>query len=501
MKNPVFDASTYTKYIKERSNVKLYNSDRDTKVPQGERSSIISRPPVQDKGTNGLLAIFSKEVKRLLIFLFAGNGSTGIPTDGQLAVSSPLTNPRSVIINPTNTNQFIIGCTNSNSVVGGNLILSVNKSTGVITKFAGTGYVNDNNSMSGDAIVSAAVGDGTHVTYTTTSPHGFANDASVRVIGLSVSGFNITGNVVNSPSTTTFRLAAAVTGNHSGNNGSAGIKAVDARLAAPNGTLFDSFGNFYWSEGGAYVIRRIDTDGYISRYAGTGSAANLGDGNHRLNIAVKFSGVRGMAIDQQNNIYLADTEGARRVRRIDYATGIITTIVGTGTAGVPTEGQLGTAASLRAPTALAFDKDYQNLYILDYSGANTDANLNGVYRYNIVDGKVYIIHQSLNLIGQFSNPRVIALDSYGNIYIGEGNVPARVFRIDISTGAISLYAGGGSSTEYNKIDAKNAWMVTIFGMFFDADNTLYVTSSGGSSFPALNRVLTIPYTPVTSIEF
>ena len=500
MKNPVFDASTYTKYLKERSNVKLYNSDRDTKVPQGERSSIISRPPVQDKGTNGLLAIFSKEVKRLLIFLFAGNGSTGTPTYGQLAVSSPLANPRSVIINPINPNQIIIGCTNSNSVVGGNLILSVNKSTGVLTKFAGTGYVTDNNSMSGDAIVSAAVGNGTHVTYTTTSAHGFANGASVRVIGLSLAELNITGNVFDS-SGTTFRLAApGVNVSHSGGvNGTAGIKAVDANLAAPNGTLFDSVGNFYWSEGGAYVIRRIDTDGYISRYAGTGSGT-LGDGNHRLNTAVKFSGVRGMAIDQQNNIYLADTEGAVRVRRIDYATGIITTIVGTGTRGVPTEGQLGTAALLRAPTSLAFDKDYQNLYILDYSSADNSSNLNGVYRYNIADGRIYIIHQSLNRIGQFSNPRAIALDSYDNIYVGEGNVTARVFRIDISTRAISLYAGGGSSTEYNKIDSKDAAMVTIFGMFFDADNTMYVTSSGGSSFPALNRVLTIPYTPVTSIE-
>ncbi len=360
MKNPVFDASTYTEYLKKRSNLKLYKSDIVNKVPQGERSSIISRPPVEDIGSNGLLAIFSRNVKRMLINLFAGNGSTGTPTYGELAVLSPLANPRSVIINPTNTNQIIIGCTNSNSVVGGNLILSVNKSTGVLTRFAGTGYVTDNNSMSGDAIVSGATTDGTYVTYTTTSAHGFANNASVRVIGLSIPGFNITGLVFDSQTTTTFRIAAAgLTGTHSGGiNGTAGIKAVDARLGSPSAGVFDSFGNFYFSDQLARVIRRIDTDGYISRYAGTGGFDLITDGLHRLNTTAGDSrGVRGLAIDQQNNIYLADPEvQCRNVKRIDYSSGIITTIEGskTGIQGLPTEGQLGTSALFSRPILTCF---------------------------------------------------------------------------------------------------------------------------------------------------
>jgi len=504
MKNPVFDASTYTKYIKERSNVKLYNSDRDTKVPQGERSSIISRPPVQDKGTNGLLAIFSKEVKRFLVNLFAGNGSGGIPTDGQLAALSPLTNSRSITINPTNTNQIIIGCANPGSgASGGNLILSVNKSTGVITRFAGTGFFTSN-TISGDAIVSAAVGDGTHVTYTTTSAHGFANGASVRVIGLSLPQLNITGNVFDSPSTTTFRLAAAVTGNHSGNNGSAGIKAVDARLGSPHSAVFDSLGNYYYVEQFGCVVRRIDTDGYISRYAGTTPAAFSFNGNNKFRIddtnsgtgnnGVMFRGPRGIAIDNNNNIYIADTDNWL-IRKIDYSSGIISTIVGvTGVQGVPTEGQLGTAASLRGPTALAFDKDYQNLYILDYASA-VNPFMNGVYRYNIADGRVYIIHQSYNVTGLLLDPRGLALDSDGKIYVSDFGPNARVFGIDPITKDITLYAGGGNSTNYSNVDRLDVKLQNIFSLCFDTNRTLYVVMTG-----AQGRVVTIQNTPVTSIE-
>jgi len=54
------DSSTYTKYLRQRANTNMYKNDTTTGVPQVERMSIISRPPVRDVLTTGLLRQINK---------------------------------------------------------------------------------------------------------------------------------------------------------------------------------------------------------------------------------------------------------------------------------------------------------------------------------------------------------------------------------------------------------------------------------------------------------
>ena len=49
------DSSTYTKYLRQRANTNMYQADIGSGVPQVERMSIISRPPIRDVLTTGLL--------------------------------------------------------------------------------------------------------------------------------------------------------------------------------------------------------------------------------------------------------------------------------------------------------------------------------------------------------------------------------------------------------------------------------------------------------------
>ena len=54
------DNTTYTKYLRQRANVNMFRNDTTKGIPQVERMSIISRPPVQDVLTTGLLRQINK---------------------------------------------------------------------------------------------------------------------------------------------------------------------------------------------------------------------------------------------------------------------------------------------------------------------------------------------------------------------------------------------------------------------------------------------------------
>jgi DNA-binding beta-propeller fold protein YncE len=190
-----------------------------------------------------------------------------------------------------------------------------------------------------------------------------------------------------------------------------------ADLASPFGVAFDSSGNLYFVEMKANRVGRIDADQRVS-IAGSGTKGSVGDGGsalraefdgpHSLAVGMdgviyvadtwnnrvrkidpksgiitnfaggekgfggdggpaakaKFGGVYCIAFDPAGKtIYLADLDN-RRIRAIDMKTGIVTTIAGNGTKGVPTDGAKATEAPLLDPRAVAAD-DKGNIWILE----------------------------------------------------------------------------------------------------------------------------------------
>jgi sugar lactone lactonase YvrE len=136
----------------------------------------------------------------------------------------------------------------------------------------------------------------------------------------------------------------------------------------PTGLAFDHKGNLYIADASNDRVRKLDLSGTITTVAGTGVRGYSGDGTRaslaQLNLAPgpPRSAGQGLAVDTRGNLYIADTAN-HRVRKVAVG-GLITTVAGTGQAGYSGDGGPAGAAKLNAPLALAVDSD-DNLFIAD----------------------------------------------------------------------------------------------------------------------------------------
>lgn len=142
-----------------------------------------------------------------------------------------------------------------------------------------------------------------------------------------------------------------------------GGPAVAARLNGPFDLAFDTHGNLYFSDTFNNRIRRVDArSGVITTIAGNGDKGYSGDGGPAT--AAALNEPYGVVVDRAGNIYTADRLN-RRVRRIDAASGVITTVAGNGEAAYSGDGGPAARAGLGEPNGLAFDPEERLLYIAD----------------------------------------------------------------------------------------------------------------------------------------
>src|SRR3990167_9172690 len=99
--------------------------------------------------------------------------------------------------------------------------------------------------------------------------------------------------------------------------------------------------------------------GDITTIAGNGTVGPSGDGGPALDTS--FGYTMGIALDSAGHLYIADYYN-HRIRRVDAATGIITTVAGTGTEGGDGDGGPATLAQLYYPTDVAVD-GADNFYV------------------------------------------------------------------------------------------------------------------------------------------
>ncbi|MDN3655359.1 Ig-like domain-containing protein [Ferruginibacter paludis] len=214
----------------------------------------------------------------------------------------------------------------------------------------------------------------------------------------------------------------------------------------------------------------------ITTYAGRGTAGNTGDGG--LATLAQFSNPFGVAFGSDNNLYLVDNSN-HRIRKVDAATHIITTVVGLGSNGgnCPLN-----QAGLLNPRGIAFDKQ-GNMYISDAStcirkvdiATQTITTIAGVRGITNIYGNV-LGDNGPAINAYFDGAADIALDVAGNIFVADmGN--NRIRKIDISTGVISTFAGGG----YNAGEGYPATETALgqpLGIAFDSKGNLYIADQG-----------------------
>ena len=132
-----------------------------------------------------------------------------------------------------------------------------------------------------------------------------------------------------------------------------GGAAADAQFNGPAQVSLDSSGNVYVADTLNHKIRKVDRSrGRVIAVAGDGTMGFGGDGGPATLAKTAFP--RGVALDPSGNVYFSDTAN-NRIRRVDVATGEVTTVAGTGIAGFGGDGGPATAAQLNGPTYLAYD--------------------------------------------------------------------------------------------------------------------------------------------------
>src|ERR1700737_1440671 len=141
-------------------------------------------------------------------------------------------------------------------------------------------------------------------------------------------------------------IATAVGTGEKGFAGDGG-PAEAALLNGPFDVAFDGAGNLFFSDTFNHRIRRVDArSGVITTIAGNGEAGYGGDGGPAIRASLNEP--YGIAIDRAGTIFVADRLN-RRVRRIDGATGIVTTLAGTGEAAYSGDGGPASQAGLAEP--------------------------------------------------------------------------------------------------------------------------------------------------------
>lgn len=263
-----------------------------------------------------------------------------------------------------------------------------------------------------------------------------------------------------------------------------GSSAITAELDNPSSVALDGAGNFYLADTKNNRIREVSPSGSITTVAGTGTAHFSGDNG--LATSAELSGPSGVAVDGAGNIYIADT-GNSRIREVNASTGIITTVAGTGSATYGGDGGAATSADLNLPYGVAVD-GARDIYIADSynnrvrevnaaTGVITTVAGNGVSNFNGDNGSA--TSAELNV------PASVALDSSGNMYIADA-FNNRIREVNTS-GVITTVAGDGvASYNGDNIPAVSAELYTPAGVAVDAAGNIYIADTYNNRIREVN---------------
>ncbi len=311
-----------------------------------------------------------------------------------------------------------------------------------------------------------------------------------------------------------------------------GGPAAVAHLSEPFMCAFDAAGNMYIAEATNHCIRRVDLEsGVITTVAGTGEQGYTGDDGPAT--AATFNQPYSLQVDSSGDVYVVDRLNFV-IRKVEAATGVVTTVAGTGEAGYSGDGGPGTQAQFREPNdcfldgrggLLIADIQDQRIRRLDLTtgiittfagnGAKertgdglpaTEASILGA-RAICMDGagNTYIAEREGNGIrmvdgdgimhtlagtGEFGYdgdggpglaatwgaPKAIRCDHAGNLLVVDTENHA-IRRIDAETGLVTTIAGGRRGGEGDGGPATQAGLDRPHGLDLDAAGNIYIADS------------------------
>ena len=287
---------------------------------------------------------------------------------------------------------------------------------------------------------------------------------------------------------------AIIAGNGTNGYSGDGSAATSAELNDPTDVAIDSSGNIYIADYNNNRIRKVNTSGVISTYAGTGTWGYSGDSGQAT--SAELANPSGVALDSSGNLYIADFEN-KRIRKVTTA-GVITTVAGNGTGGNTGNGAAATSAEINGAEFIAVDGAGDFWFSDQYDDIVRKVTASTGYISLVAgtaDSPGYSGDNGAATSAQLDVPMGVAIDASGNLYIADqSNYRVRMVN---TSGTISTivgtgtegYSGDGGAPTSAKVGAMQGLGVDAAANLYIADTSNYrvrVAGSGSSSAPALN---------------
>jgi uncharacterized protein (TIGR03437 family) len=217
-----------------------------------------------------------------------------------------------------------------------------------------------------------------------------------------------------------------------------GAAATSALISSPYGVAVDAAGNIYFSDSLNHMVRKVGTNGTITRIAGTGVQGYGGDGLNATDALLNLP--TGLAVDPAGNVYVADTQN-HRIRRIG-TDGKIATIVGTGQPSYDQDGRAGSQTAIYYPEGVALDSR-GNLYVADtFNHRIRKLSTDGVVTTFAGNGLAAFRGDGAAAgAASLNYPRGVFVDASGNVLIAD-SINNRI-RMVTEDGVIRTIAGSG----------------------------------------------------------
>jgi sugar lactone lactonase YvrE len=263
-------------------------------------------------------------------------------------------------------------------------------------------------------------------------------------------------------------IITTVAGNGTGGYNGDNISATSAELNAPSGVALDSAGNLYIADLGNSRIRKVSTSGIIATVAGKGSPGFSGDSGAATSAELTMPCA--IALDSAGHLFIADRDNYR-IRKVD-AKGIISTVVGDGTAAFNGDHIIATSAEIASPTGVAVDSS-GNLYIADMGNNRIrKVDSSGIITTVAGGGTGDLSDGGVATSVELSAPTSVVVDSLGNLYITDSN---RGYILKVSKGIIAIVAGNGTFG-YNgdNIMGTTAKLASPNGIALDSSGNPYI---------------------------
>jgi sugar lactone lactonase YvrE len=368
-----------------------------------------------------VFAAFAAAQPQYLVSTIAGGS---LPPTPAAALSTAITQPQRATVDASGNVYF----TASNAVFK-------MTASGTLTLLAGTGRIG----YAGDG--------GPAVTAQFNNPQGVAIDFQGNIY-VADTGNSLIRIITSDGNINLFAGNVAFGQPTYGWTGDGGL-AIGAQLQLPVGIAVDGAGNLYIADSANNAIRKVTTDGNINTIAGLGPTAPGFSGDAAVATAANLDGPLDVAVDSNNNVYIADTNNAN-VRKIT-SDGNINTVAGstaivsgavTVNFGYSGDGAAAISAELAGPAGVAVDSS-GNIYIATYADnrirkvASSGGNISTIAGNS---GYGFAGDGGPATSSQLSAPRGICLDSAGNLYLAD-RWNNRIRKI--SGGNITTIAGNG----------------------------------------------------------